>query len=129
MSGHVVRTFGVVFVLGTAVRRDFLHESFEVALYGRVRILGNQQRCAGVLHEDVAQAFGDSGTPDDLGHTLGERFEATPARVNANAVANDHGRHQYRIRTTFDLEICGANTMNIASYSSSRSSTLWPLSA
>jgi hypothetical protein len=56
---HVVGPFGVVLEQRVAVRDQPRQEPLEVAAHGRVGVFRDEQRGAGVVHEDVRQAGAD----------------------------------------------------------------------
>ena len=100
VRGHVVRAFRVVLVIGASVRRDALHESLEVSPYGRVRVLCDQERSARVLREDIAQADTNAGLRDNGSHTIRQRLEPSPTRLNEKCVLE---RHDRSVAKTHDL--------------------------
>ena len=59
MGRHVVGPLAVVDVGGIAVRRQPGRVALQVAPHGRVGVLADDQRGAGVMDEDVAEALGD----------------------------------------------------------------------
>ena len=66
VRGHVVGAFEVVDELRIAVRHEPFGEVFEIPPYGRVGVLADDQRRAGVLDEEIAQSTVDARSADDL---------------------------------------------------------------
>lgn len=79
---HVVRPFGIVLVSWIAVRGDPLHEALQVALYAGVRILAENERCAGMAQKYIAQTLLDTRCAHPIVEPLGEVYESTPGRFD-----------------------------------------------
>jgi hypothetical protein len=62
VSRHIIGTFVCVLKHAVTVGHYSLHESFQVRAHGRVSILAQYQRCAGVVNENLADALFDTGT-------------------------------------------------------------------
>ena len=60
MGRHIVGAFAVVLERGIAVGRQFRGEVFQIAADGWIGVLADDQRCAGVMDEQMAEAPGRS---------------------------------------------------------------------
>ncbi len=90
MRRHIVGAFEIVHEGGIAVGDESRGERFEVAADGRVGVLTDDQRRAGVLHEDVAQASYDFRPADDLLDGPGDLVGRTASSIECQTLAMNH---------------------------------------
>ena len=82
MRGHVVGTLEVVDEPGSPSGHEPRGEVFEIPPYGRVGVLADDQRRAGVLDEDIAQPALIPRSRDDLLDLPGDLVGRTAASVS-----------------------------------------------
>lgn len=78
---HVIRAFTGMDVVGIAVRRQTRKRRFQIALYIRVRVFGNQQRCTGVLNENRTESDLHATVRYNPGNFTGDIERAASSRV------------------------------------------------
>ena len=80
MGRHIIRAFEGMFEDRIAIRNQSCEQAFEVAADTGVGILADDQRGAGVLHENVTEAVLYAGGTHCGGYLGGNVIGATPAR-------------------------------------------------
>jgi len=91
---HVVGTFRVVLVV-SVLRRETREERLQIAPHRRVSVLLHDQRCAGVLHTDVAQARPHASRLHDAADRFRHVVEPLAARLDPDRLLMHlHARSQ-----------------------------------
>src|SRR5439155_3041820 len=80
VRGHVVVALGHVGEERVAVGDEAAQERLEVALYGRIRVLLDEEAGRGVPDEDRAQALANARAAEDAPHAAGDLGQAPPGR-------------------------------------------------
>ena len=85
VCGHVVGSFGGMPVFRVTVRGDARHDGLEVCQNGRVSVLAQHQRCAGVVYENLAQTIRNPGSADNFLNRVRNFVRAAAAGDNFDA--------------------------------------------
>jgi hypothetical protein len=90
MSRHVIGTFGIVFILRAAIRRNALHEPLEIPSYRTVGVLGDHHGCAGVPNEDLTDPAPNAGLFDDPSDLRRDHLGCATAGLNPQQFLSSH---------------------------------------
>src|SRR5439155_22027520 len=102
VRSHVVLPLFLVLVVG-AFGREPRQKRLQIPPHGRVGVLLDDQRGAGVLYADVAQSRPDTGDVHDATDGVGHVVETSPARLEAD-------RFLVHFQAGSHLGECGAST-------------------
>ena len=86
MRRHVVVTFVVVPVLRVAIRRQSLQHGFDIVADIAICIFSDNQRCAGMLNEQIAQPNLNAALCDDLINVVSNIIRTATAGFVGNCV-------------------------------------------